>query len=127
MAAIDAVERYLVCQLAQVVLQPIAEDFAERWDAALETGTPLPDMLEIIEAAAEDDVPFLTVASLDPYLRQCARTKRVPDPARIVTAIVHGFAEVRLAQGKTCHCPARQPLMEARILPSERLAFLDDT
>ena len=127
MAAIDAVERYLVCQLAQVVLQPIAEDFAERWDAALETGTPLPDMLEIIEAAAEDDVPFLTVASLDPYLRQGARTKRVPDPARIVTAIVHGFAEVRLAQGKTCHCPARQPLMEVRILPSERLAFLDDT
>ena len=123
---IDAIERYLVCQLAQVTLYPIAEDYAERWRVAMETGAPLPDMLEIIEAAAEEDVPILTIASLDPYLRQCARSGRVPDPARIVTAIVHGFAEVRFALGRTCRCPARQPLMEARVLPSERLAFLDD-
>ena len=126
MTSIDAVERYLVCQLAQVALQPIAEDFADRWRAALEIGAPLPDLIEILEAAAEEDIPILTMASLDPYLRQCARSGRVPDPARVVTAIVHGYAEVRLAQGRTCRCPARQPLMEARILPSERLAFFDD-
>ena len=123
---VDALERYLVCQLAQVTLAPIVQDYVDRWRDAMESGSALPDMLEIVEAAAEEDVPILTVASVDPYLRQCARTGRVPDPARVVTAIVHGFAEVRFAQDRTCRCPARQLLGEARILPSERLAFFND-
>ena len=123
----DALERYLVCQLAQVTLGPIVQDYVDRWRDAMESGSALPDMLEIVEAAAEEDVPILTVASVDPYLRQCARTGRVPDLARVVTAIVHGFAEVRFAQDRTCRCPARQPLGEARILPSERLAFFNDS
>ena len=123
---LDALERYLVCQLAQVTLVPIVQDYVDRWRDAMESGSPLPDMLEIVEAAAEEDVPILTVTSVDPYLRQCARTGRVPDPARVVTAIVHGFAEVRFAQDRTCRCPARQPLGEPRILPSERLAFFND-
>lgn len=125
-SGMDALERYLVCQLAQVTLQPIVEDFVDRWRDAVENGNALPDMLEIVEAAVEEDVPLLTVASLHPYLRQCARSGRVPDPARIVTAIVHGFAEVRFVRDRACRCPARQSLGEARILPSERLAFLDD-
>ena len=124
---IDALERYLVCQLAQVALIPIVQDYVDRWRDAMENGSPLPDMLEIVEAAAEQDVPILTIASVDPYLRGCARHGRVPDAARVVTAIVHGFAEVRFAQDKTCRCPARQPLGEARILPSGRLAFFDDS
>ena len=52
MTGIDAVERYLVCQLAQVTLYPIAEDYVDRWRAAMESGNALPDMPEIIEAAA---------------------------------------------------------------------------
>ncbi len=123
---LDALERYLVCQLAQVTLVPIVRDYVDRWRDAMESGSPLPDVLEIVEAATEQDVPILTIASVDPYLRGCARHGRVPDPARVVTAIVHGFAEVRFAQDRTCRCPARQPLGEARILPSERLAFFDD-
>ena len=122
----DALERYLVCQLAQVTLAPIVQDYVDRWRDAMESGRPLPDVLEIVEAAAAEDVPILTIASVDPYLRYYARTKRIPDPARIITAIVHGFAEVRFAQDRTCRCPARQPLGEPRILPSERLLFLDD-
>ena len=123
---LDALERYLVCQLAQVTLYPIVEDYVDRWRDTMEAGGELPDMLDIVEAAAAEDVPILTIASLQPYLRQCARSGRLPDPARIVTAIVHGFAEVRFVRDRTCRCPARQPLGEARILPSERLAFLDD-
>ncbi len=125
-SGIDALERYLVCQLAQVTLVPIVQDYVDRWREAMESGGPLPDMLEIVEAAAERDVPILTLASVDPYLRGCARGARVPDPARVVTAIVHGFAEVRFPGRKVCGCPARQSLEEARVLPSERLAFFDD-
>ena len=125
-SGMDAMERYLVCQLAQVTLFPIVEDYVDRWREAMESGNPLPDMLDLVEAAAAHDVPILTLASVDPYLRGCAKGARVPDPARVVTAIVHGFAEVRFARGRTCRCPARQSLDEARILPSERLAFFDD-
>ena len=124
--AIDAVERYLVCQLAQVNLFPIVEDYVDRWREAMENGDPVPDVLEIVAAATAQDVPILTIASVDPYLRHCAKTKRIPDPARVVTAIVHGFAEVRFPGRKVCGCPARQSLDEARVLPSERLAFFFD-
>ena len=125
-SGIDALERYLVCQLAQVTLFPIVEDYVDRWRDAMESGNPLPDVLDIVEAAAAEDVPILTIASVDPYLRGCARNARVPDPARVVTAIVHGFAEVRFPGRTVCGCPARQSLEEARVLPSERLAFFDD-
>ena len=124
--AITALERYLVCQLAQVILFPIVEDYVDRWRDAMESGNPLPDVLDIVEAAAEKDVPILTIASVDPYLRHCAKTSRVPDPARVVTAIVHGYAEVRFPGRTVCGCPARQSLEETRVLPSERLAFFDD-
>ena len=102
---IDALERYLVCQLAQVTLIPIVQDYVDRWRDAMENGSPLPDMLEIVEAAAEQDVPILTIASVDPYLRGCARHGRVPDPARVVTAIVHGFAEGALCSGQDLPLP----------------------
>lgn len=123
---IDALERYLVCQLAQAALHPIVHDYVDRWRDAMESGSPLPDMLEIVEAAAREDVPILTLASVDPYLRGCAKGGRVPDPARVITAIVHGFAEVRFARDRPCRCPARHPLESPRVLPSERLAFFDD-
>ena len=125
-SGIDALERYLVCQLAQATLHPIVHDYVDRWREAMESGDRLPDMLDIVEAAAREDVPILTLASVDPYLRGCARAGRVPDPARVITAIVHGFAEVRFARDKTCRCPARQSLEELRLLPSERLAFFDN-
>ena len=123
---IDALERYLVCQLAQVNIFPIVEDYVDRWRDAMENGGPLPDVLDIVEAAAAQDVPILTIASVDPYLRYCAKQRRVPDPARVVTAIVHGFAEVRFPGRKVCGCPARQSLEEPRVLPAARLAFFDD-
>ena len=124
-SGMDALERYLVCQLAQVTLFPIVEDYVERWREALESGGALPDVLEIVEAAAAEDVPILTIASVDPYLRHYARERRIPDPARVVTAIVHGYAEVRFSGRTTCGCPARQSLEETRILPSERIAFFN--
>ena len=77
---IDALERYLVCQLAQVNLFPIVEDYVDRWRDAMENGGPLPDVLDIVEAAAAQDVPILTIASVDPYLRGCAKQRTHPRP-----------------------------------------------
>ena len=113
-ARLKGLERRLACLRAQVVLYPLAENFAEAWREALEQGGHLPETLDLIEAAGRVAVPVLAVAPIDAYLRQCARTQRVPDPNRMVTAVVHGYAEANLMgmNGETCACPARQPLLK---------------
>ena len=105
-----SLERALVCQLAQAKLEPIVEDFVDRWIDARELGQPLPDMLELVGAAAKDEVPLLTINVLDRYLRDCKDRKAIPNERRVIETIVHGFAEVRGPRGKTCKCPARVPL-----------------
>ncbi len=106
-------ERYLACLRAQVVLGPIAEEFAEAWERALERGDPLPDVLGLVEDATRASVPVISLAPLDGYLRRCAQARRVPDPDRVVMFIVHGYAESRMMgmNGETCGCPAREPLL----------------
>ena len=105
-----ALERALVCQLAQVKLEPIVEEFVDRWIDARELGQPTPDTLDLVQAAAEDEVPILSISALDRYLQDCKSRKEIPNERRAIEALVHGFAEVRGPQGKTCKCPARQPL-----------------
>ena len=113
-ARLKGLERRLACLRAQVVLHPIAEDFAESWQQALERGGALPDVLDLVETAGRAAVPVLSLVPIDAYLKQCARTQRVPDPNRMVTAVVHGYAEANLMgmNGETCACPARQPLLK---------------
>ena len=107
-------ERYLGCLAAQAKLNPIAEDYVDRWAAAVERGEHPPDVAELFEAAGTVNVPILSPVPIDAYLRQCAKTGRIPDPTRIVFAIAHAYAEVDLMNlGKTCHCPARRPLFQS--------------
>ena len=105
-----ALERALVCQLAQAKLQPIVEEYVDRWIDARELGKPAPDMLDLVEAAAKDEVPLLTINVLDRYLQDCRSRGAIPNERRVIETIVHGFAEVRGPRGKTCKCPARIPL-----------------
>ena len=113
-ARLKGLERRLACLRAQVVLHPIAEDFAESWQQALERGEALPDVLDLVETAGRAAVPVLSLVPIDAYLKQCARSGRAPDPNRMVTAVVHGFAEANLMgmNGETCTCPARRPLLK---------------
>lgn len=113
-ARLKALERYVACLRAQAVLHPVVENFVECWQQALEQGGPLPEILDLVEAAGRVAVPVLAVAPVRAYLNQCARTARVPDPNRIVTAIVHGYAEANLMglNGETCTCPARELLLK---------------
>ena len=108
---IRSLERQLACQLAQVKLEPLVEDFVDRWMDANELGQPRPDMLELVQAAAEQEIPLLTINVLDQYLRRCERKNEIPDETRLIEAIVHGFAQVRGDDDcKTCKCPARKLL-----------------
>ena len=106
-----SLERYLACQVAQVQLRPIAEDYVERWKLAQQQGRPLPDLDEIITAAAAVRVPTLNDGPLIDYIYQCADDYSVPDPDRIIQAIAHGYPQDNLMNhDKTCRCPARKLL-----------------
>ncbi|MDE2837703.1 MAG: hypothetical protein OXL97_09400 [Chloroflexota bacterium] len=110
---VRAIERYLGCLAMQARLRPIAEDYVDRWADATERGDYPPDVADLFEAAGAVSVPVLSPVPVHAYLRQCARTGRVPDADRIVLAIAHAWAEGDLMNlGKTCRCPARRPLFQ---------------
>ncbi len=115
-ARLKALERRLACLRAQAALYPVVENFAERWQGALERGGPAPEILDLVEAATRVSVPIIDIVPLEAYLKGCARGGRVPDPLRVVTAIVHGYAETRFIglNGETCSCPMRERLLKPR-------------
>lgn len=113
LATIRRLERYLVCQLAQVTLEPLVEDYLERWQAALDSRRMLPDPIEFAQTISDKGVPILAFTPLHAYLTGCADDWRLPDPDRIIATIVHGHAEMRLKLDQTCRCPARKNLCGA--------------
>ena len=101
------------CLIAQAALEPIAEAFAERWELAMDRREPPPGLPELFPAVIAAGVPILSHRPIAAYLAQCQRDGRVPDPDRMVQAIVHALAELDPRKmDKTCRCPARRPLIE---------------
>ncbi len=112
-SSVRAMERYLGCLAMQARLRPIVEDYVDRWADALECGDYPPDVADLFEVVGAASVPILSPVPVHAYLRQCARTGRLPDSTRIVQAIAHAWAEGDLLNaGKTCRCPARRPLIQ---------------
>ena len=109
-ASIRQLERFLICQLLRVSLEPIVEDYLEQWQRAMNDREILPDPLELAQTAADNGIPILAFAPLSAYLEGCAEDWRLPHSDRIIAAIVHGHAEMRFMVGKTCRCPARRDL-----------------
>ncbi len=110
--AVRSLHRYYACLVAQAALEPVADDNAERWEAAMEQGGPLPDLGDLFLAVTSAGVPILSPLPIAGYLRQCMRDRRVPDPQRIVQAIAHAQAELDPGNMfKTCSCPGRRPLI----------------
>ena len=110
-AALRGIDRYLVCQVIQVLLEPIVEDYIARWLHATDVGEIPPGPLDLVEAVTDNGVPILSFHPLRAYLEGCLEGNRVPDPARIITCIVHGHAEMNFAFDKPCRCPARKVLV----------------
>ena len=108
-ANLKALESLLQCPLNQIALEPIVNDYVESWKRCMERGEPFTDPDELIAVVEAEGIPLPTVAPLWSYLDACAEKSRVPDPRRIVTAIVHGWAEVNFMTG-LCPCPLKKPL-----------------
>ena len=111
--AVRLLERRLACLVAQSALEPIVEDYLDRWCIAVEQGDPPPDVFELVRAATAQRVPVLNAGAIVSLIDQCAGNNRVPDPRRIIQAIVHGDAQryYFTNHDKTCRCPARMPLV----------------
>ena len=111
-SAVRSLHRYYACLVAQAALEPVTDDFAQRWENAIERGEDPPGLMDLAQAVVAAGVPILSPRPVASYLRQCAASQRVPDPGRIVQAIVHALAETDLLnKDKTCRCPARRPLI----------------
>lgn len=123
-ASIRRLERYLICQLLRVSLEPIVDDYLQQWQRAMDEREILPDPLELAQTAADNGIPILAFNPLSAYLDGCAERWRLPDPERIIAAIVHGHAEMRFMIDKTCRCPARRNLC-ALPTPGGRDDFYD--
>ncbi len=112
-SALRSLHRYYACLAAQAALEPVADDFVEQWEVAIEQGEPPPDLPDLFLAVASAGVPILSPLPIASYLRECARDQRVPNPLRIIQAIAHAHAELDLSNmDQTCRCPARRPLIE---------------
>lgn len=111
-AAVGALSRRFACLRAQIDLMPAAEAYVEQWKDAMERRETLPAYSDYFrDAAYAARVPILEEGPFAAYLEGCADDYRLPDPARIVQAIVHAHAEMRLWVDKRCSCPARQWLL----------------
>ena len=119
--AVRPLERQLACLVAQAALEPIVDDYVDRWRAAVEQGNLPPDFFELVRAATAQRVPILNISALVSHIEQCADNDRVPDSRRIIQAIVHGYAQrdYFTNHDKTCRCPARMP-PHHRLLPRRR-------
>ena len=111
-SAVRSLQRHYACLVAQTALGPVAADYVESWEAALERGEPPPDLSDLFLAVASAGVPILSPLPVVAYLRACAEDGRVPQSRRIVQAIAHAYAELDIRNlDKTCHCPAGRPLI----------------
>ena len=108
-ANLKALESLLQCPVNQVALEPIVNEYVESWKRCMERGEPLTDPDELIAVVESEGIPMPAPGPLWNHLSRCAEDYRVPDPRRIITAIVHGYAEVNLMYG-ACPCPLRQQL-----------------
>lgn len=109
--SVSGLENSLACLIAQAALEPIVDDYVERWRRRMLRRAPLASPSELIADAEAEGIPILTSGPLLDYLCQCADDYRLPDPKRIIMSIVHGFAEENFVFG-TCPCPARKPLIQ---------------
>ena len=109
---VSSLARNHACLRAQIELMPAAEAYVEEWKRAMDKREILPVYEEYFrDAAYAARVPILEEGLFAAYLVQCAEDYRLPDPARIVQAIVHAHAEMHLIFDKRCTCPARQSLL----------------
>ena len=67
-SALRSIDRYLVCQVIQVLLEPIVEDYIARWLHAMDEGDTPPGPLELVEAATDNGIPILAYHPVRAYL-----------------------------------------------------------
>ena len=109
-----ALERLLVCQRDQVLLAPLVESFVDAWQQALAQAIEPPKGIDLLRRAAVLGVRPLAATPVVAHVDECQREGTIPDPQRLIEAIVHGFSEMHLAGAQPCHCIAKRPLSQPR-------------
>ena len=90
-SAVRSLQRHYACLVAQTALGPVAADYVESWEAALERGEPPPDLSDL----------FLAVASAGRPHPQPAPCRRLPQ----------GVCRGRTSPPIPAHCPGHRPCL----------------
>ena len=79
-ARIRSLRRKLARPYAQVVVQPIADDFCTEWHCAQVTRLPTPSSQSFVRRVAQAGLRLRTFTAAAIYLEGCAAERREPRP-----------------------------------------------
>lgn len=85
-------ERAIPCFRAQAAFSPIAEEYADQCQYAIERNTRFPDFLEFVRTSPRPHLPSLASGSALRYAEQCDKNRTVPRPGYLTHYYVHGYA-----------------------------------
>ena len=87
-ARIRTLRRRLARPYAQVVVQPMADDFCVEWHCAQANRLPTPSAQSFVRRVAQAGLRLRTFTAAAIYLERCASERREPSPPRLLRALL---------------------------------------
>ena len=87
-ARIRSLRRKLARPYAQVIVQPIADDFCVEWHCAQVNRVPTPSAQSFVRRVAQAGLRLKTFTAAAIYLEGCAAERREPSPPRLLRALL---------------------------------------
>ena len=87
-ARIRSLRRKLARPYAQVVVQPMADDFCVEWHCAQANRQPTPSAQSFVRRVAQAGLRLRTFTAAAIYIENCAVERREPTPPRLLRALL---------------------------------------
>ena len=96
-ARVRALQRKLARELAAYRLDLLSRDLCHRWFVAQSDQKPLPEIQPFIHRVIDAGYRLLPLAAANNYLQDCRRKDTVPEPEKLLNAILPSAGNIRPA------------------------------
>ena len=96
-ARVRTLQRKLARELAAYRLDLLSRDLCHRWFVAQSDRKPLPGIQPFIHRVIDAGYRLLPLAAANNYLRDCRRKDTVPEPEKLLNAILPSAGNIRPA------------------------------
>ena len=96
-ARVRALQRKLARELAAYRLDLLSRDLCHRWFVAQSDQKPLPEIQPFIRRVIDAGYRLLPLAAANNYLQDCRRKDTVPEPEKLLNAILPSAGNIRPA------------------------------